>query len=144
MPVKVEGRPSFHLCFAISLTALAVAAHLGSSWFAAGRGENGLAPVILLFCWGTLPYLALAALTWVIRSVPVLLITTALLAGTDFIAVHGALVSERSTSGLALMFQPALALLVLVPAASVVGLFLRSVAAWRRRGKEHGCGHSSD
>ncbi len=127
-----EGR-GFHLYFAVGLTSVAIAAHLWSSWVVAGPGDDRLGRVIVLFCWGTLPYLLLAALTWIIRSAPVLLVTTLLLAGTELVALRGALVGKSSTSGLGLAFQPALALLVLLPTATVVGLVLRVVLAWRRR-----------
>ena len=144
MPLKGEGGPGFHSSFALGLTSVAIAMHLCSSWVVTGPGEDRLGRIILLFCWTTLPYLVLAGLTWVIRSPAVLLVATALLAGTDLIALHDALVGHRSTSALGLAFQPALALLVFVPAATVVGVVLRIVPAWHRRRAKGGQKNSSD
>jgi hypothetical protein len=137
VPVRTRGGPGFHLCFAVGLASTAIAAHLCSSWYVAGVGEDRLGRVISIFCWGTLPYLVLVLLTWVIRSPLVLLITTVLLAGTDYIAVHGALFGN-STSGLGLLVQPAVALLVILPAATVAGFVLRLLAAWERRRAKRG------
>ena len=144
MPVKDKGGPGFHLCFALGLTSVAIVTHLCSSWVVAAPGEDRLGRVILLFCWTTLPYLVLAGLTWVIRSPAVLLVATVLLAGTDVVALHDALVGRRSTSALGLALQPALALLVFVPAATLAGILLRIVPAWHRRRAKGGPKHSSD
>lgn len=114
-----------HLAYAVGLMTLAVFGHLLVA--AVLGGSEALGQMLLIFCGMALPYLLLAALTWVIRSVPVLIGTAAILIVSEVVVVASALISERSTSGLGLVLQPVFAVGVVV-VALLVGLVLRGHA----------------